>query len=83
MITGFIARICLKPIQVEPKFINAFKSVALAMTVVIFVTIFMAYGVKIQAGEHARQTLGLQISLFSYLFLKTSTRQTKNNPKES
>lgn len=83
MITGFIARICLKPIQVEPKFINAFKSVALAMTVVIFVTIFIAYGVKIQAGEHARQTLGLQISLFSYLFLKTSTRQTKSHLKES
>ncbi len=77
MVTGLITRICLKPIEVEPKFINAFKSVNLAMTVVIFVTIFMAYGVKIQAGEHARQTMGLQISLFLYIFVKTaSTKKT-------
>ena len=77
MVTGLITRICLKPIQVEPKFINAFKSVNLAMTVVIFVTIFMAYGVKIQAGEHARQTMGLQISLFLYIFVKTvSTKKS-------
>ena len=75
MITGFIARICLKPIQVEPKFINAFKSVAIAMFVVIFVTVFMAYGVKIQAGEHARQTMGLQISLFLYIFIRTSSNK--------
>ena len=75
MLTGFIARICLKPPQVEPKFINAFRSVALAMTFVIFVTIFMAYGVKIQAGEHARQTVGLQISLFLYLFIKTASNK--------
>ena len=73
MVTGLITRICLKPIQVEPKFINAFKSVNLAMTVVIFVTIFMAYGVKIQASEHARQTMGLQISLFLYIFVKTAS----------
>ena len=75
MATGFIARICLKPIKVEPKFINAFKSVAIAMFVVIFVTIFMAYGVKIQAGEHARQTMGLQISLFLYIFMRTSSNK--------
>ena len=75
MVTGFITRICLKPIQVEPKFINAFKSVNLAMTVVIFVTIFMAYGVKIQAGEHARQTMGLQISLFLYIFIKIASNK--------
>ena len=73
VVTGLITRICLKPIQVEPKFINAFKSVNLAMTVVIFVTIFMAYGVKIQATEHARQTMGLQISLFLYIFVKTAS----------
>ena len=73
MVTGLITRICLKPIQVEPKFINAFKSVNLAMTVVIFVTIFMAYGVKIQASEHARQTMGLQIILFLYIFVKTAS----------
>ena len=73
MVTGLITRICLKPIQVEQKFINAFKSVNLAMTVVIFVTIFMAYGVKIQASEHARQTMGLQISLFLYIFVKTAS----------
>ena len=72
-VTGLITRISLKPIQVEPKFINAFKSVNLAMTVVIFVTIFMAYGVKIQASEHARQTMGLQISLFLYIFVKTAS----------
>ena len=77
MVTCLITRICLKPIEVEPKFINAFKSVNLAMTVVIFVTIFMAYGVKIQASEHARQTMGLQISLFLYIFVKTvSTKKS-------
>lgn len=75
MLTGFIARICLKPLQVEPKFIIAFRSVALAMTVVIFVTIFIAYGVKIQAAEHARQTVGLQISLFLYLFIKIASNK--------
>ena len=75
MVTGLITRISLKPIQVEPKFINAFKSVNLAMTVVIFVTIFMAYGVKIQAGEHARQTMGLQISLFLYIFIKIASNK--------
>ena len=73
MVTGLITRICLKPMQVEQKFINAFKSVNLAMTVVIFVTVFMAYGVKIQASEHARQTMGLQISLFLYIFVKTAS----------
>ena len=78
MVTGFITRICLKPIQIDPKFVMAFKSVALAMTAVIFVTVFMAYGVRIQAGEHARQTLGLQISLFVYLFIKTE--KNKKSP---
>lgn len=77
-ITGFVTRICIKPLQVDQKFINAFKSVAIAMAVVVLVTIFIAYGVKIQATEHARQTLGLQISLFSYLFLSTATQKIKN-----
>ena len=75
MVTGFVTRICLRPIQVEPKFINAFKSVNLAMTVVILVTIFIAYGVKIQATEHARQTMGLQISLFLYIFIKIASNK--------
>jgi len=74
-ITGLITRICLKPISIDPKFVMAFKSVTLAMTAVIFVTVFMAYGVRIQAGEHARQTLGLQISLFIYLFIKTASNK--------
>ncbi len=73
LLTGFISRIWLKPIQIEPKFVHAMKSVNLAMMVVIFVTTFMAYGVKIQAGEHARQTLGLQISIFMFIFIKAAS----------
>ena len=78
LMTGLIARVTFKSVRIESGVIQSFKSVNIAMAFVILVTLFIAYGVKIQAGEHARQTLGLQISLFTYIFLNTATQKSKN-----
>ncbi len=70
--TGYFARGLFKSVRLESHVLQSLKCVTIAMAVVMFVTLFIAYGVKIQAGEHARQTLGLQIALFTYLFLRTA-----------
>jgi hypothetical protein len=44
----------------------------------MFINFFIAYGVEIQAGEHSRQTLGLQIALFTYMFLRTASKKKAN-----
>ena len=78
LMTGFVARAIFKSVRIESNLIQSFKCVTIAMAVVIFITLFFAYGVKIQATEHARQTLGLQISLFTYIFLKTVSQKTRD-----
>ena len=78
LMTGLIARVAFKSVRIESRVLQSLKCVTIAMAVVIFVTLFIAYGVKIQAGEHARQTLGFQISLFAYIFLRTASQKTKH-----
>ena len=79
LIMGLVAQRFFDSIEIPQRYLLAIRNVCISMFVVIFLTLFMAYGVKIQAGEHARQTIGLQISLFSYLFLKTATQNVKTN----
>lgn len=78
LMTGLIARVAFKSVRIESRVLQSLKCVTIAMAVVIFVTLFIAYGVKIQATEHARQTLGFQISLFAYIFLRTASQKTKH-----
>ncbi|MFM7763862.1 MAG: hypothetical protein ACKO73_13005, partial [Acidimicrobiaceae bacterium] len=52
--------------------IQIFGCITIATGVVMFLNFFIFYGVEIQAAEHSRQTLGLQIALFTYLFLRTA-----------
>ena len=78
LMTGLIARVVFKSVRIESRVLQSLKCVTIAMAVVIFVTLFIAYGVKIQAGEHARQTLGFQISLFLYIFLRTASQKTEH-----
>ncbi len=70
---GFIAKKCIKRLDLQSQILLALKSISIATATVMFLNFFIAYGVEIQAGEHSRQTLGLQITLFTYLFLRTAT----------
>ena len=72
MFLGFIARLCFKNIHFTHHILSAFGFVAIATAFVMFFNLFIAYGVEVQAAEHSRQTLGLQIALFTYLFLRTA-----------
>ena len=72
VLLGFIARGCFKQLNLQPRVMLIVKSITVATAVVMLINFFIAYGVEIQAGEHSRQTLGLQIALFTYLFLRTA-----------
>lgn len=72
VVLGFIARGWFKQVNLKPNVILIVKSITVATAVVMLINFFLAYGVEIQAGEHSRQTLGLQIALFTYLFLRTT-----------
>lgn len=71
-ILGFIARSCFKHFRMTQQLLSASKCVTIATTFVMCFNLFIAYGVEVQAGEHSRQTFGLQIALFTYLFLRTA-----------
>ena len=75
-VLGFIARRCFKLANFESQVIQIFGFITIATGMVMFLNFFIAYGVEIQAGEHSRQTLGLQIALFTYLFLRTASKMT-------
>lgn len=75
---GFIARGCFKQLNLQPRIMLIAKSITIATAVVMFINFFIAYGVEIQAGEHSRQTLGLQIALFTYMFLRTASKKKAN-----
>lgn len=72
-VLGFIARRCFKRANFESQVIQIFGCITIATGMVMFLNFFIAYGVEIQAAEHSRQTLGLQIALFTYLFLRTAS----------
>ena len=77
---GFIAKKCINRLDFQSQILLALKSISIATATVMFLNFFIAYGVEIQAGEHSRQTLGLQITLFTYLFLRTATRKKTDRP---
>lgn len=70
---GFIARLSFKYVRMSPQILSAARYVAIATALVMIGNLFIAYGVEVQAGEHSRQTFGLQIALFTYLFLRSAT----------
>lgn len=74
-VLGFIARRCFKRANFESQVIQIFGCITIATGIVMFLNFFIAYGVELQAAEHSRQTLGLQIALFTYLFLRTASRK--------
>ena len=80
VLLGFIARGCFKQLNLQPRVMLIVKSITVATAVVMFLNFFIAYGVEIQAGEHSRQTLGLQIALFTYLFLRTAAGKKIDKP---
>ena len=71
-ILGLIARRYFKQVNFNSTVIQIFGCISIATGIVMFLNFFIAYGVEIQAAEHSRQTLGLQIALFTYLFLRTA-----------
>ncbi len=75
VLLGLIARGCFKQLNLQPSIMSIVKSITVATAVVMFINFFIAYGVEIQAGEHSRQTLGLQIALFTYSFLYTASKK--------
>lgn len=77
---GFIAKKCIKRLDFQSQILLALKSITIATATVMFLNFFIAYGVEIQAGEHSRQTLGFQITLFTYLFLRTATVKKTDRP---
>ena len=79
-VIGFIARGCFKQLNLQPRVMSIVKSITVATSVVMFLNFFVAYGVEIQASEHSRQTLGLQIALFTYLFLRTAAGKKIDKP---
>jgi hypothetical protein len=76
-ISGRIARKLFRFGEISSKFLLATKSVMCSFILITLVTFFIAYGVNLLAGEHARQTIGIQISLFMYLFFKSMTFPNK------
>jgi len=82
-ISGRIARKLFRFGEISSKFLLATKSVMYSFVSIMLVTFFIAYGVKLLAGEHARQTIGIQISLFTYLFFKSMTVPDDVEVKES
>lgn len=75
-VLGWIALLCFKGANLDCTVIKIFKSITIATGLVMIFNFFIAYGVKVQAEEHSRQTLGLQISLFTYLFLRSATKKS-------
>ncbi|MEY3440321.1 MAG: hypothetical protein RLZZ62_1018, partial [Actinomycetota bacterium] len=71
-VLGLIARRYFKQVNFDSTVIQIFRCITIATGIVMFLNFFIAYGVEIQASEHSRQTLGLQIALFTYLFLRTA-----------
>ena len=71
-VLGLIARRYFKQVNFDSTVIHIFRCITIATGIVMFLNFFIAYGVEIQASEHSRQTLGLQIALFTYLFLRTA-----------
>ena len=79
-VLGLIARRYFKRVNFESEVIQIFRCITIATGIVMFLNFFIAYGVEIQAGEHSRQTLGLQIALFTYLFLRTAAGKKIDKP---
>ena len=80
---GFISRQFCKNVQFEEQTFYALKYTTIATAVVMFINFFLAYGIEIQATEHARQTLGLQITLFTCLFLRTAIGKKTDRPVDA
>jgi len=73
IILGLVARKIFRLTNFDSKLVMLFKFITIATGIVMFINFFVAYGVEVQAAEHSRQTLGLQIALFTYLFLQTAS----------
>lgn len=73
IILGLVARKIFRLTNFDSKLVMLFKFITIATGIVMFINFFVAYGVEVQATEHSRQTLGLQIALFTYLFLQTAS----------
>lgn len=67
---GFISKRIFKS-SVNLLLLAAIRMTLLATIFVIVFNFFVAYGIQIQAGEHGRQTFGLQIVLFTFVFLRS------------
>ena len=76
LLLGALSTRFLKSIEFKPEVLQSLFCVMWAMVLVQFIALYVTYGVLGMAAEHARQTLGLQISLFTYLFLKTATSKS-------
>ena len=73
IILGLVARKIFRLTNFDSKLVMLFKFITISTGIVMFINFFVAYGVEVQAAEHSRQTLGLQIALFTYLFLQTAS----------
>ena len=80
VILGLVARKKFRPTNFDSKLVLVFKFITIATGIVMVINFFVAYGVEVQASEHSRQTLGLQIALFTYLFLRTAAGKKIDKP---
>jgi uncharacterized protein YacL len=78
-VLGLVARRYFKHVNFDSKQIRILGYISIATAIVMFLNFFIAYGVEIQAAEHSRQTLGLQIALFTYLFLRMASGKGLTN----
>jgi len=76
---GQISRLAKTSNKVDSKFIDAILCTCISMAVVQVIVIFATYGVDGMAGEHSRQTIGLQIAFFLYTAFRTSRTNTNKN----
>lgn len=79
-IFGSLSRLFKMRVTVDNRVLKALLSVLIAHALVQFVTIFVTYGIIGMAGEHSRQTIGLQIALFTYVFLRTAIGKKTDRP---
>jgi len=70
LIFGNVLRRIFRP-TIDLQLLEALRMTLLGTLFVMMFNFFFAYGIQIQAAEHGRQTFGLQIVLFTYVFLRS------------
>jgi len=67
---GRLSRLLKTHVKLDPRDMDSLLFALIANSLVQVIVLFVTYGVNGMAGEHSRQTVGLQIALFTYVFMR-------------